>query len=94
MTTLPRTRLQRVLLVLLLVSACIVATAAAASFLQRAYEARLEEGVLPGHPTETPPGDPFDAPLPPGRRAVGPLPPGHPPIPPQPAPPASEGIRI
>ncbi len=80
MTTLPRTRLQRVLIVLLLVSASLVAASALTSFLTRAHVAQVErrmmaQPALPhGHP---------------------PLPPGHPPIPPSPpAPPNTGGIRI
>lgn len=86
MTAIPRTRTQRVLLLLLLASATLVAASFVFGFLMRAHVAQEQRRMTHGM---------MVAPaLPPGHPPVQGLPPGHPPIPQQPAPPSTEGIRI
>lgn len=86
MPTIPRTRTQRVLLLLLLASVALVLASVMFEFLMRAHveqqQRRMTHGMM------------MEPALPPGHPSVQGLPPGHPPIPQQPAPPLSGGTRI
>ena len=87
MPTIPRTRTQRVLLLLLLASATLVAASFVAGFLMRAHVQQEQRRAMQH-------GMMVDPNLPPGHPPVQGLPPGHPPIQDAPAPPVVEGIRI